>query len=362
MSVCRRILSWFLKADDAAHDGITEDLLSSTASGVPVVAFGFVCLSLQVAVMAYRGVGPTIPLLILVSLVSTLRMLAMRRAERGMDSAAGVVATGIGWAAVGGLVSTLCVLSSDIVLSTVAALTVTGFAFTAAYNNAGIPRLARTQIMVVAVPFLVGCAMSATPSMSIMLLMGPIWLIGTLHLVGTAHRTLATQVTTRNNNHYLAHNDDLTGIANRPAILSRIDAIAAGGETEATPFVLYLDLDGFKGVNDTFGHVEGDHVLRTVARRFSAVVDRRGHIGRVGGDEFMVILPDPAEGEVERIIAELKSAARRPVSLKGNRQARIGVTIGSAPLGPGGADAAIALADARLYMGKRRVREGMSST
>lgn len=351
------LVEWFLKPDTSTDDTIVDDLLRTTSGGVTVVAFGCVCLTLQVAIYAFSRPAQALPLILLVIAASSARMLGLHRARNGLVASNIVVLSGIAWAATVGLVCALCMLTGEIVLSTVAALTMTGFAFTSAYNNAGIPRLARAQVLIVGIPFLLASVFTGIREMPVILTMGPIWILGIMHLVKGAHKSVAATITTQKRNSFLAMNDDLTGLANRVSILGAIEDMArdgaAGGQTERA-YVLYLDLDDFKPINDKYGHAMGDHVLRTVAGRLRDAVGPSGRIGRVGGDEFVVALTPATATHAQDVAARLDEAARLPVDLGGGRVVRIGVTIGGAPVGNAGVDAALARADARLYEGKRQ--------
>jgi diguanylate cyclase (GGDEF)-like protein len=111
----------------------------------------------------------------------------------------------------------------------------------------------------------------------------------------------------------LALHDSLTGLANRRLLLSRtelsLDLLARHHEAIG---VVFIDLDGFKAINDTYGHAIGDGVLVEVARRLQTIVDERDTIARIGGDEFVILADRVGEPEVltalvnrvERVIAE----------------------------------------------------------
>lgn len=106
--------------------------------------------------------------------------------------------------------------------------------------------------------------------------------------------------------HYQATHDDLTRVLNRPAILEKLQEERARAKRGNFPVgLLLIDLDHFKSVNDEYGHMVGDAVLRAVARRIRAVIRRYDAMGRCGGEEFMVILPgcdrEKARGLAERL-------------------------------------------------------------
>jgi diguanylate cyclase (GGDEF)-like protein len=147
-----------------------------------------------------------------------------------------------------------------------------------------------------------------------------------------------------------AHHDELTGLYNRRHIASAIDeALAALGNGELEQVtVLLCDLDGFKPINDRFGHQAGDAVLKTVAVRLTGAVDRADVVGRIGGDEFLILLKGKGPGGVPERITEL---LRDPIPL-GGTTVRVGVSIGAASARRGedfDRDAFIGLADNRMY-------------
>src|SRR5258705_5798798 len=89
----------------------------------------------------------------------------------------------------------------------------------------------------------------------------------------------------------LAQQDPLTGLANRRLLTKRIAAALANARRNQNAMaVVYLDLDGFKQINDTLGHGAGDALLKIVARRLESVVREEDTVARVGGDEFMIAL------------------------------------------------------------------------
>ncbi|MDR5761076.1 EAL domain-containing protein [Caballeronia sp. LZ035] len=113
--------------------------------------------------------------------------------------------------------------------------------------------------------------------------------------------------------HRLANTDSLTGLANRNAMMETlVDRCEAG-----TAFAyLFVDIDRFKSINDTAGHIAGDAVLRTIARRLQEALPNGAVAARPGGDEFTVILPGPFEQEsIERACRKLAVACHRPIKV-----------------------------------------------
>lgn len=147
--------------------------------------------------------------------------------------------------------------------------------------------------------------------------------------------------------HRAATHDDLTGLLNRAALHARWP----GRPTEGTAF-LYVDLDGFKPINDALGHQAGDAVLVEVARRIRGVVRPQDDVVRLGGDEFAVVCPDAGMGAARSIAERVVAAVAEPITLADGPtvavSASVGVTEGGASL-----DHLIEAADTALYQAKR---------
>lgn len=127
-----------------------------------------------------------------------------------------------------------------------------------------------------------------------------------------------------------AYSDSLTGLANRPLAMDRLDhAIRAAHRADRRLYVLFIDLDGFKDVNDSMGHVQGDVLLQEVASRFSSTIREGETLARLGGDEFLVILEETEVAAGEFAAKRLLDSLVQPILLEGrefNITASIGVT------------------------------------
>ncbi len=129
----------------------------------------------------------------------------------------------------------------------------------------------------------------------------------------------------------LAEFDSLTGLANRHRMSKRLDQlVTAHVSTQRSLAVMMLDLDRFKQVNDTLGHQAGDELLKQVADRLHHVVLTRGEIGRLGGDEFQIILPDMDDrGALGELADKIIQVLSMPYPIGGER-ATIGASVGIA--------------------------------
>jgi diguanylate cyclase len=264
-----------------------------------------------------------------------------------------IMTSGILYAVAIGLVGTAAAISGNPVLVVLGAMVMTGMVFGFCISNSGAPRYAEAQALVVTVPFLLGAALNGPPAMLLILLQTPFWLFGLHGLIRTTHRRLAQLVEAQRQNLFLAYNDTLTGLANRTQVMSSLTQIARDRERRSPPpYVLYLDLDGFKAVNDTHGHAMGDLLLRQVAQRLSEAVRAGDLVGRIGGDEFIVILRDLDFGDIDALARRFTEVISRPFQLTSTIEARIGVSVGGAPLGTD-PEQSMARADIMLYSAKR---------
>jgi len=153
----------------------------------------------------------------------------------------------------------------------------------------------------------------------------------------------------------LALHDALTGLANRRLLDELLMAALARTRRTGTCLVVsYLDLDGFKSINDDYGHAVGDAVLEEVGQRLRATVRDADVIARVGGDEFVVVQECP-RGQTDRPAERLEHLMSTPITL-GDTTVRCGVSIGSVVAGPDDdANALVAAADTAMYAVKRRL-------
>ena len=154
-----------------------------------------------------------------------------------------------------------------------------------------------------------------------------------------------------------ALHDGLTGLANRAQILSRIEIAVSRhhrhGETSA---VIFLDLDGFKPINDRYGHAIGDRVLVEVARRLDAIAGQRHDVAaRLGGDEFVILCEDTTPEEARQTVEHIRTALADPIDIADGGPLTIGVSIGVATADKADgacADDLLGDADSAMYIEK----------
>jgi diguanylate cyclase (GGDEF)-like protein/PAS domain S-box-containing protein len=173
-------------------------------------------------------------------------------------------------------------------------------------------------------------------------------------------------VTTQRHEEHRAMHDPLTGLPNRRRLNSALyDAFARACRTHLTLAVLFIDLDGFKEINDTHGHAAGDEVLKATAQRLIAVLRNRDTVGRLGGDEFVVILEEAGNvGAVEAVARRVCDGLAEPVDIGETHVsvlASIGVAVAVDPEAGEqvSAESLLEAADQAMYVAKRE-RTGIS--
>jgi diguanylate cyclase (GGDEF)-like protein/PAS domain S-box-containing protein len=155
---------------------------------------------------------------------------------------------------------------------------------------------------------------------------------------------------------YLAHHDVLTGLPNRATLQDRLtQAMLASKRTNRQVGVLFMDVDRFKGFNDTYGHEVGDAVLKQVASRLSALLRASDTVARLGGDEFVVVASGlRAESDAVALAKKIQRAFDAPLDIPG-QYLRVTLSIGIAicPIDDSDADNLLHHADLAMYEAKQ---------
>ena len=180
------------------------------------------------------------------------------------------------------------------------------------------------------------------------------------HLTKAFNRVLSKLLESRAELQHMAHHDPLTGLPNRQLLADRLQqALAHLQRNNGNLAVLFLDLDGFKPINDQLGHEAGDAALREVASRLRAAVRAEDTLARVGGDEFVILLSslnDHAKESAELVARKCLEVFQQPFVTQG-RACHLGTSIGIA-IGNGGcsSDELLITADRAMYQAKNSGR------
>lgn len=182
------------------------------------------------------------------------------------------------------------------------------------------------------------------------------------HLTAAFNRLLENLLESRAQMECRALHDTLTGLANRQLLQAQAQCAFARAQGRGQCVaLLYLDLDGFKTINDTLGHAAGDALLSETAARLIKAAPNADTVARIGGDEFVVLLadlePSQARSVAERIAADCLSALREPLNTQG-RDCGLSFSIGiSVDPGAGDLDALLTAADTAMYRAKKAGRD-----
>ena len=156
---------------------------------------------------------------------------------------------------------------------------------------------------------------------------------------------------------HLAYHDALTGLPNRMAFGASLDtALAKAKQTRSPLALMCLDLDGFKQVNGTLGHLAGDRLLTVLGERLAKLIRGRDTVARIGGDEFVLVLPGISDSRrAVEVAGRIIDAMRDPFEV-GDQELQVHVSIGIAVFPNSGeeADALLRCADEAMYRAKSR--------
>jgi diguanylate cyclase (GGDEF)-like protein len=256
-----------------------------------------------------------------------------------------------------------CVGSGILPLALMAGIGLANLVGGIASRNAGTPRYGILLICILTLPFALATILSPIPFLFLIGLQTPVYTAGMIFLLLENHKILLDLHHSERNNRQMAHHDLLTGLPNRALNLKLFSELLAGPwpETASASLkltVFCLDLDGFKGVNDRFGHAAGDAVLVAVADRLRASVRDADFVCRLGGDEFVVLLPNITDSEAAAVARRIISRVSEPFEFA--PAARVGASIGlaSAPRDGTTADELLSAADRAMYEAKRRGKSG----
>ncbi|MGJ5177304.1 diguanylate cyclase [Bradyrhizobium oligotrophicum] len=223
------------------------------------------------------------------------------------------------------------------------------------FRNFSAPRLVGTMILCSIGPVIPGVALSREPLLFAMYLQMPLYFLAMTGAAFRLNKMLVAVMHAKRESDERARLDPLTGLNNRTGLIdtlrSKLASKASGDQTFA---LLYLDLDGFKPVNDTFGHAAGDELLKIVANILRQTASPDDVIARIGGDEFVVVAGNPAIDHALALGERIIEVMTAPITLPGGARVNIGMSIGIAAAPDHGSDpeALLFAADAALYEAK----------
>jgi diguanylate cyclase (GGDEF)-like protein len=262
-------------------------------------------------------------------------------------------ALGVGYGSLVGL------LSRDWLIGGITTISAAAMAGGIAFRNFYAPRLCTAMVILSFGPAAIGAALSGRWELWILVPQVPVYLFSLWSAIRGLNGMLVRTVAAERENDRRASHDQLTGLVNRAGLERAITAWQHREDRRGPLAFFYLDLDGFKAVNDRHGHAAGDALLRMVAGRLQALAPIGGTAARIGGDEFVLLMPEADRGgtlgRAERVIAAI---ANRPYDLDSGVSVSVGTSIGIARLPDHGHDLNMLMsaADSALYEAKARGR------
>lgn len=257
------------------------------------------------------------------------------------------------WCALQGLLAFTIISSGDLVLSVLSATLIMAMIGPICARNYAAPRFAFLLVLLCDLPFVAGAITSGEPWLLVVLPITPPFLLGAMQIIMTFHRSMLQTLAAQARARHLAEHDWLTGILNRQGMDQALSKIVPDADRQMA--LISIDLDGFKEVNDRFGHGAGDLLLIQVAHRLRDKLRSQDLLARMGGDEFMAVVrglaPDQIGPLADRLIAAI---SRRSFEIEHGVVARVGASIGFACL-PEDASNTVELrirADEALYSAK----------
>jgi diguanylate cyclase (GGDEF)-like protein len=236
--------------------------------------------------------------------------------------------TSLAWASVLGTVG-FCAMTSNIpslqIISTAATIAIAGGNCPRYYPA---PRFALTMFSLGLLPFIVGSCVASDHSLRVLAVMTPMYYMAAISMIARLQKISIASLQANHESKIQARHDPLTGLLNRFGLTEALRDQSAGAVPQLTLF--YLDLDGFKQVNDVHGHLAGDALLQKVGERLSSGTRSGDVSARIGGDEFVIIAlglpPEEAGAFANRLIRRIEA----PYDLPGIGEIRIGVSVGYA--------------------------------
>lgn len=353
---------WLTEAGRDVPAEIRTALIGSLFGTLPIFASGVVNTMAVSLLIALRI--PTLPFILwfVVEAVCCLArlavlLLAQRRAAKGAATPTDLyVLLGVAWAAGVGYGTFISLTSGDWVVATLACASAAAMVGGICFRNFGAPRMAGMMILLTLGPCSLAVPILGEPIMLIAFVQFPLYLFSMSRAAYKLNAMLVSTMRAEREHEFHARHDMLTGLSNRSGLSKALDLRFAREAGSRHVALIYLDLDGFKAVNDTHGHIAGDRLLQLVAERLRGMVRSGDLAARIGGDEFIVLSEQTETAQLlgfgERLIREIS----RPYELDNRNAVTVGASIGIALAPEHGTDMAslLSAADMALYQAKSK--------
>lgn len=362
-----RVHKWLVDPGSETPLEVRRELLGTLFSSSAALTGASINTAAVACVIAAKI--PTAPFLLWAALqliFALARVLVQAQGRKSINRGAvaktdGYIAVALLWSATVGYGGFISVASGDWVVATLACVSGAAMVGGICFRQFGAPRLVTAMISLSLGPCAVAAVLSGE---EIMLLAGfqlPLYLfsmaIASFHLNKIMIRTMRAERL----NDYRANHDELTGCLNRSGFSRALEGVLNGRRANEASFaLLYIDLNGFKRVNDVLGHAAGDDVLAQVAERLKGVIRTGDEVARLGGDEFVVISRGADDATAAQVGQRVLDAICQEPFLTAGEAALIGAGVGIAlyPAHGRTTEELLSAADEALYAAKRCSSDG----
>ncbi|MDV3456833.1 GGDEF domain-containing protein [Sphingomonas sp. HF-S4] len=326
---------WLTNPGLAVPNDIRMALLSTLFGTLPIFAGGVLNTVAVAALVSFRQPGPLFQFwlwleLALCAVRLVVLVLSLKAAKAGRKTPTDLyLCLAVLWAASVGYGCCVTIASADWVASTLACLSAAAMVGGICFRNFGAPRLVAVMIALSLGPCAIASLLSGQLILLVVAAQIPFYLIAMTKASYRLNQILITTMQAERDNDRRARHDGLTGLVNRMGLQRAFEQRRATGGSLG---LLYLDLDGFKSINDTLGHAAGDFLLVQVADRLRSAADGDAVLSRIGGDEFIALVPADDAQAAYRAAGAIASALRhRPFLVAGasvNLAGSVGVAFG----------------------------------
>jgi diguanylate cyclase (GGDEF)-like protein len=358
-----RLAKWLAAPGQETPRDIRVALVGTLFGTLPIF-FGGVSNTIAVAwVLAYRH--PTLLFRLWLGaeiLVCATRLcvlfIARRRAAQGRSTPTDFyILLAPFWGITVGYGAFVSAISGDWVAATLSFLSAAAMVGGICFRNFAAPRLVAVMIFCSLGPCCLGALLAHEPVLLLTLLQIPFYMFAMSVAAQRLNGMLISTMKAERENSHRARHDALTGLLNREGLFK---AASPGGTplVSAGMTLFYLDLDGFKPVNDAFGHEAGDLLLIQVATRLRALASHQALVARMGGDEFVIMDRMGDSLAPQHFASAIATEIEQPFELAPGRVITIGASVGIATFKAEDADidAVLRLADTAMYDAKRKKR------
>ncbi|CAB3715653.1 GGDEF domain-containing protein [Achromobacter marplatensis] len=362
-----QVTQWLVNPGGDVPADIRVALIGGLFGSLPIFFGGIINTLLVAALITFRHPEPAFLLWLALELLvclSRIKVLvsARKAASANLPTPTDLyVVLALLWASSVGYGTFISLISGDWIAATVACLSAASMVGGICVRNFGAPRMSAVMVALSVGPCALGALFTQEPIFWLVLVQVPLYMTSMSMASYRLNGMLVSTMLAERENERHARQDSLTGLLNRHGLFQALDQAVNEARPGHREFaVLYLDLDGFKAVNDTYGHAAGDALLKQVSERLLALIPHGAVAARIGGDEFVLLIRETPDSQAQAVGERIVQSVSQPYDLEQENPISIGGSVGIALIPRHGADTAAVLhaADRALYLaksaGKRR--------